>query len=141
MSTNELQHLEQSIINAVSKFDIMIARYAEIIQHQQFVTNETVTIENISDGTNAVIDLSHQTNQQTLFNAGLIVVPTGVTELTVQLGRYTFVIDNPPTIINLFPIQYVLGQGDTIKISWTPIGTHAAYFALYGHKTGGNFAL
>lgn len=141
MNSSVLSEFEQRLADAAEKFDVVFAKYAEIIQHEQFVINELTTIEDISDGTIGSIDLSHKINQQTLFTSLLFCIPTGATSATIQLGRYSFTIDSPNTVQVLYPIQFVLGSGDKIKISWTPVGTHAGYFALFGRKTGGNYTL
>lgn len=132
---------EQTLLNAASAFDVLIAKYSEVIQRQQFLINELVTLEDVNDGKLAKIDLHNRVNQQILVTSALIVVPTGTTSLTVTIGRYSAIFDNPAQPLQLFPLQYVIGSGDNLNIVWTPAGNHPAYFAVFGKLTGGNFQL
>lgn len=132
-----VNQFEQSLLKLTRQFDSLIMQYQAQIQQQQFEVNKLTMIESQSNN-GAVIDLSHQVAQQTVFTSILLALPTGSTSVIIQIGRSTFQIDNPAAITILYPVQYIAGQGDSIKVTYAPLGTHIAYAAMFGYKTGGN---
>lgn len=136
----QVDEFEQTLLRLTRTFDSFIHHYQSIVQQKQFETNQLTSIEDISsaNAANSVIDLSHKILQPTVFTSALIIVPSGTTSLLLQFGRWSFTIDNPSVITNLFPIQYILGQADSIKATITPAGAHPSYMVVFGHKTGGN---
>lgn len=132
------QNFENDLQHAAGAFDVFIKKYMEIIQRQQFDVNTLVTLEDNGSG---VIDLSHRVGQQVLFEKIFFSVPNATTSAVLTLGRYSITIDNPATIVVIQPVQYVLGSGDIIKLTWAPAGTHLGYFAIFGRNTGGNLQL
>jgi hypothetical protein len=135
---DNVAQFENTLAKMTRAFDVFINQYLAIVQKQQFDVNTLTSIEDMSDVQNAVIDLSKRVAQQTVFNSILINLPSGVTTATIQLARYKLTLQNPASIIVLYPVQYLIGSGDAVKLTWTPLGTSPAYFALYGYKTGGN---
>ena len=132
------QNFENDLQHAAGAFDVFIKKYMEIIQRQQFDINTLVTLEDNGSG---VIDLSHRVGQQVLFEKIFFSVPNATTSAVLTLGRYSITIDNPATIVVIQPVQYILGSGDIIKLTWTPAGGHLGYFAIFGRNTGGNLQL
>lgn len=130
-----VEQFEQSLLQMTRSFDQFLVRYQGLIQQQQFEVNKLTSIEDIGMG---VINLSHKVAQQTVITSILLIVPTGTTSATIQIGRWTFIIDNPNVITMLYPLQYIIGSGDTVQVTYTPNGTHNAYCAMFGYKTGGN---
>lgn len=135
---DKVAQFENTLEKMTRSFDQLINSYIAQIQHRQFDVNTLTSIEDMSDVQTAAIDLSRRVTQQTVFTSMLIILPSGVTSATIQIGRYKFTIANPPTIITIYPVQYVVGQGDIVKLSWSALGTTPAYFALFGYMSGGN---
>lgn len=133
----QVNQFENTLIKMTRALDTFLVQYFAQVQQQQFEVNKLTMIESQSNN-GAAIDLSRQVAQQTVFTSIFVALPSGSTSLTIQIGRSSFTIDNPAAITFLYPVQYVVGQGDTIKISYAPIGNHLAYAALFGYKTGGN---
>lgn len=134
----KVAQFENTLSRMTRAFDQYINNYLSIVQKQQFDVNTLTSIEDMSDVQTPVIELSRRVAQQTVFNSILINLPNGVTSATIQIGRYKIVLQNPSPITILYPVQYIVGAGDIVKLTWTPLGTSSAYFALYGYKTGGN---
>lgn len=132
-----VNQFEQSLLKMTRQFDSLIMQYQAQIQQQQFEVNKLTMIESQSNN-GAVIDLSHMVAQQTVITSILLALPSGSTSAIIQIGRSTFQIDNPAAVSVIYPVQYVVGQGDTVKVTYAPLGTHIAYAAMYGYKTGGN---
>lgn len=129
----------QFLLQATRQFDSAIERYLEGVQNKQFQINQIVTLEDI--GTSGTIVFTNKVGQSVLITSALITVPTGTTSLTITIGRYSIIIDSPAVITNLNHLKYVVGKADTLKVSYTPNGTHAAYAAFFGEITGDNMQL
>lgn len=131
-----VDNFERVLSEMTRTFDTMITRYQSLIQQQQFEVNKLTSAEDISN--NGVVDLSKRVAQQTVITALLLIVPTATTSATIQMGRFSFIIDNPNVITMLYPLQYIIGSADTVKATYNPIGNHPGYFAIFGYKTGSN---
>lgn len=134
---DKANQFEQTLLKMTRAMDTFLVQYFAQVQQQQFEVNKLTMIESQSNN-GAAIDLSHQVAQQTVITSILLALPSGSTSATIQIGRSTFQIDSPSAVVVLYPVQYVIGQGDTVKVTYAPLGTHIAYAAMFGYKTGGN---
>lgn len=129
----------QYLLQATRQFDSIIERYQEGVQNKQFQINQIVTLEDI--GTSGIIAFTNKIGQSVLITSALITVPSGTTSMTITIGRYSIIIDNPAVVTNLSHLRYVVGKADTLKVVYSPVGTHAAYAAFFGEYTGDNMQL
>ena len=131
----------QQMSDVLTRFDDVIKRFENTLIKEEADADRLVVLEEMGTAAaNGSINLTPKIWQPTLITGFLIVVDTNATA-TLTIDRYSQVIKNTQTTQNVIaPVQYVLGPGQKLQVSWTATLTATPYFAAYGKLIGSRYA-
>lgn len=120
--------------------DKLLVQYQNLLLREEFDANRLVTLEDIGSTTaNGSIVLTSKIAQPVLITGIRVNIDTNLA-CTLTIDRFTQTITNAQqrdTVIA--PVQYIVGPGQIVKLSWSSAPTVIPYFAVYGKLIGSHF--
>lgn len=131
----------QQMSDVLTRFDDVIKRFENTLIKEEADADRLIVLEEMGTAAaNGSINLTPKIAQPILITGLLIVVDTNATAI-LTIDRYSQTIKNTQTTQNVIsPIQYVLGPGQKLQVSWTAALTATPYFAAYGKLIGSRYA-
>lgn len=124
----------------LTRADDIITRYENSLFKEEADADRLIVLEEMGTAAaNGSINLTPKLTQPVLITGFLIVVDTNATA-TLTIDRYSQTIKNTQTTQNVIaPVQYIMGPGQKLQVSWTGALTATPYFAAYGKLIGSRY--
>lgn len=137
VQTDQMSTIVERLLGLTDK---LLVQYQNLLLREEAEANRLVTLEDIgSISANSSIALTSKIVQPVLITGIRINIDTSLA-CTLTIDRFTQTVTNAQqrdTVIA--PVQYIVGPGQILKLSWTTAPTVIPYFAVYGRLIGSHF--